>query len=37
MLYEVITLNFLIQLAHHAAMALEKAGTIYQLKRKSQK
>ncbi len=30
-------LNFLIQLAHHAAMALEKAGTIYQLKRKSQK
>jgi len=28
-------LNFLIQLAHHAAMALEKAGIIYQLKRKS--
>jgi len=28
-------LNFLIQLAHHAAMALEKAGIIYQLKRKT--
>lgn len=30
-------LNFLIQLAHHAALALEKAGIIYQLKRNSAK
>lgn len=26
-------INFLIQLSHHAALALEKAGTIHQLKR----
>ncbi len=30
-------LHFLIQLSHHTALALEKAGIIHQLKRRSQK